>query len=377
MFFDGTWNTVGDNTNVWRLKSLCSARGGDGANQIFYYDVGVNGLRGGTTGKGLSDNVADAYKWLVDLYEPDDEIFVFGFSRGAYTARALTGLVTKCGLLKRGAPLGVNQLYERYRRSHEPTVWELRRKDKNGELKDPTLEERWLLTHSQAVNIKFVGVWDTVGALGVPAFHISGISRSTFGFLHTGLRRPIKNAFHALAIDEHRRAFRPTLWTVRMPLDPSRPIPPPRPISSVEQRWFVGAHANVGGGYSSDALAQLPLQWIMSKAALHGLRFTNALELDDASDAPICDSHKEFMYGVYSKFSSRYYRPIGPPPDEKPDGIHSNVNETIDASVFTRWQNFPEYRPRNLADWAVRRQVNIMTLDKSVRADTPDVSAPD
>ena len=113
----------------------------------------------------------------------------------------------------------------------------------------------------------------TVGALGIPAFSIKGISGSALGFLHTGLRLSIENGYHALAIDEHRRAFAPTLWSVRKPKDPDAVFAAPRSISSVEQRWFVGAHANVGGGCLSDLLAQITLRWIKRKASLHGLAF--------------------------------------------------------------------------------------------------------
>ena len=146
-----------------------------------------------------------------------------------------------------------------------------------------------------------VGVWDTVGALGVPAFSIEGISRSTLGFLHTGLRLSIENGYHALAIDEHRRAFAPTLWSVRKPKDPDAVFAAPRSISSVEQRWFVGAHANVGGGCLSDLLAQIPLRWIMKKASLHGLAFRSDVELDGDMLGADLNSYKDFMSGAYSK----------------------------------------------------------------------------
>src|SRR5262249_41943890 len=204
---------------------------------------------------------------------------------------------------------------------------------------------------------KMVGVWDTVGALGVPFGHIPGVSRSTFGWLHTGLRIPIDNAYHALAIDEHRHAFEPTLWTVRKPRDPNAIVAAPRKLACVERRWFVGAHANVGGGCESDLLAQVPLRWMMKKASAHGLAFKNDVELDgDVLKAGISDSYKEFAGGLYSLVSRRYFRPIGPPPVEKADGTHSNVNETIDVSVFDRWRADPTYRPRNLVDWARQRE---------------------
>lgn len=259
LFLDGTWNTLDDNTNVWRLKALCAERGTDGVRQVAYYSRGVGTtlgekVRGGVLGVGIDRNVARAYEWLVETYEPGDEIFIFGFSRGAYTARSLAGFIALCGLLKPGAPIGTGQLFDRYRRGDERrTIRWLKTGEANGTLTDATLEERWMLSYAMAVPVKMVGVWDTVGSLGVPTTipgldRIPGLSRSGYAFLHTGLRLPIENGYHALAIDEHRAAFAPTLWTKKIRVGvPANEMAPPRPIETVEQRWFVGAHANVGG----------------------------------------------------------------------------------------------------------------------------------
>jgi uncharacterized protein (DUF2235 family) len=374
LFLDGTWNAVDDNTNVWRLKSLCSGTSGDGARQLVYYEVGVNGFFGGAFGKGLDKVITDAYEWLIDHYNPGDEIFIFGFSRGAYAARSLAGLVAKCGLLRPGAALGVKQLYARYKRADEKTIWDLGATPAHA----ASIEEQWLLKYSQAIHINVVAVWDTVGALGVPFGRIRGVSRSTFGWLHTGLRLPIDHGFHALAIDEHRADFQPTLWTVRKPKGPEAVVAPARPLARVEQRWFIGAHANVGGGCESDLLAQIPLRWIMRKASLHGLAFRNDVDLDgDVLKAAIADSYRGFAHGAYARFRSRYYRPIGEAPKERDDGTHSNVNETIDASVFDRWRQDSRYRPPNLAEWAARHKVTLADLRNSVIADGPQAAAPD
>jgi type VI secretion system (T6SS) phospholipase Tle1-like effector len=151
-----------------------------------------------------------------------------------------------------------------------------------------------------------------------------------------------------------------------------------RPLSSVEQRWFVGAHADVGGGYASDLLPQVPLRWIMKKASLHGLAFRNDVDLDgDVLKAPVTDSYREFMYGIYHRFSAPHYRPIAEAPKVVEDGTESSVNETIDASVFARWNKGATYRPPNLADWEARYQVDIANLTTSVLANNPTVSAPD
>jgi hypothetical protein len=192
-------------------------------------------------------------------------------------------------------------------------------------------------------------------------------------FLNTGLRVSNKVAFHALAVDEHRKAFAPTLWTV----DYANGAPPPhhhRTLSQVEQRWFVGAHANVGGGCQSDQLAPTPLKWIMDKAALHGLTFRRELdpEVPD-KPPPISDSYSEFLGGAYKlvTLGRPYYRPIGTDPaPSSSTQMRENINETIDASVFERCWADDAYRPPNLTDWTARRKVDLKAISTSVRADT-------
>lgn len=377
VFLDGTWNVVGDDTNVWRMKSLCAPADAQGIAQLVHYEKGVSGLLGGLTGDGVDKTIIDAYQWLVDHYDPGDDIFLFGFSRGAYTARSLAGFLATCGLLKSGGALGVNQVYKRYRTRGARTIWELLDAQEHGTLADATLEELLMLKHSMAVKIKLVGVWDTVGDYGIPFITYEGVRFwSPLGFMTTGLRVPIEHGFHALAVDEHRRAFTPTLWTVRRPAPAG--APPPRPLTSVEQRWFVGAHANVGGGNENDILPQVPLRWLMKKASLHGLAFRNDVDLDgDETRAPVSNSYAEFLCGIYRLVSSPYYRPIGAPPRQVPGGTEDNVNETIDASVFARWNANSQYRPPNLADWARRYGIDPSTPATSVLASNPAIAAPD
>lgn len=378
LFLDGTWNEVDSNTNVWRMKLLCAPASTDGKPQLTYYEIGVNGVIGGSTGKGLDTNIRKAYEWLVENYNEGDEIFIFGFSRGAYTARSLAGLVANFGVIRPGSPIGVGQLFSRYKRRDEETINKLIELRNAGKLQGLTLEERWILKYSRPTKIKVVGVWDTVGSLGIPAFAIPGVSRPTFGYLQTGLRLQIEHGYHALAIDEHRKAFEPTLWDVRTPKDPNASHAAPRAITDVEQRWFVGAHANVGGGYESDLLAQAPLRWIMKKASLYGLTFRNDVDIDgEILKAPVNDSRKEFLDGAYARVSRTFYRTIGSAPDMRENGAHTTVNETIDQSVFDRWRALPDYRPQNLSDWAKRKSVDPATLRTSVRADDPSVAAPD
>lgn len=367
VFLDGTWNEVTDNTNVWRLKSLCGRTSNDGRRQIQYYDEGVNGFWGGTFGKGLIENIIQAYEWLVENYEDGDELFIFGFSRGAFTARSLAGFVAKYGLLKSGSPLGVGQLYERYKRANDQTIWELVAAQRESKLGLLSVEESWMLKYSMPVNIKMVGVWDTVGSHGIPLLNIPGISRS--GFLHTGLRLPIENGFHALAIDEHRRAFVPTLWTTK-----TSTLAAPRPVANVEQRWFVGTHGNVGGGYHSNVLALRPMQWMVKKAESLGLSFREEIVLDDGMfAAAIPDSYREFLDGWYCRISRRWHREIGVT-DVIADGSPSKViNETIDSSVFERWRRDKAYRPTSLDKWIKAKNIDIEGLSSSVSADDSSI----
>ena len=379
VFLDGTWNTVNDNTNVWRLKSLLALEGKDGVEQLAYYSTGIGtafGQRfaGGTVGYGLNEEIIRAYEWLIDHYNPGDTLFIFGFSRGAYTARSLSGLISKCGLLIAGAPLSVNQLYARYRRAGaEMTIRELLERQQKGKT-DFTLEERWILKHSHPIEIDFLGVWDTVGALGLPFGNLPILGRADLQFLNTGLRLSNKRAFHALAIDEHRKAFAPTLWTV----DFLRGAPPPhhhRTLTEVEQRWFVGGHGNVGGGCQNDPLAQLPLKWMMDKASLGGLAYRWDVGIDIlTSPPPIANSYAEFMYGAYKILTGGrpFYREIGADPvPSSATELREAVNETIDASVFDRWRVDQAYRPLNLVQWASNRGVRPKSLTATVRADDP------
>lgn len=377
IFLDGTWNNVQSNTNVWRMRALCAPRDSDGKPQLVYYSIGVNGFLGGVFGQGIDENIRLAYEWLVENYNTGDEIFIFGFSRGAFTARSLAGLVTMHGILKPGSPIGIGELFERYR-DKKDTIWKLADLRRANPLRDFSRQEEWLLKYSRPTTIKVVGVWDTVGSVGWKKGDIPGVSRSSFDYLQTGLRIHILNAYHALAIDEDREDFSPTLWTKRLPSDSREVIAKSRPISSAEQRWFVGAHANVGGGYPSDLLAQKPLIWMMRKAQTQGLSFRSEVELDgEYLREPIADSYGDFMFGAYRLLSFRVHRGIAQPPGLFEDGTHININETIDSSVFQRWRADRKYRPEALADWARRKRVDPARIETSVFANSPNLVAPE
>jgi uncharacterized protein (DUF2235 family) len=369
LFVDGTWNTVDNNTNVWRMHSLCAPVDKDGIKQVSYYTKGVGTsvgakLSGGVFGYGINEIIIDAYEWLIPIYADGDEIFIFGFSRGAYAARSLAGLIATSGIIQPGSPIGVGELYERYKSGKARTLYQLDDAQKAGTLGESTILERWLLKYSYRAPIHMVGVWDTVGALVGP-----------YSFLETGLRQPLKNAYHALAIDEHRKTFRPTLYTQNFHSDRAPDKQPKlRDISSVEQRWFVGAHANVGGGYNSDLLAQIPLKWLKRKAESHGLEFSSQLDdQDESCNAAINDSFKEMFYGLYYYFTfgTAFYREIGAAPIIDGAKTTRTVNETIDKSVFDRVRQCGDYRPANLVKWSKRHGITLDSIATAVRADDP------
>ncbi len=376
LYLDGTWNQVSDNTNVWRFRALFSPASADGCEQRAYYSAGLGTkfgekISGGLFGAGIDTAITSAYEWLIDNYTPGDEIFIFGFSRGAYTARSLSGFILKCGLLQSGAPLGVNQLFTRYRRADRRTIRELIAAISDEQTADFSFEEKWMLKYAQPVPIRFLGVFDTVGELGVPFPWWHRLFGSAYQFLNTGLRQDNDFAFHALAIDEHRKAFTPTLWS-----NQGATAAKPRPIERTEQRWFIGAHANVGGGYFDDPLPQLPFRWLARKAESLGLSFSDEFAVDPAAKtAPPADSYTSFMWGLYRLYTLNrpYYGPIGVAPKSEGDGV-VNINETIDASVFERWRNDASYRPPGVQDWGKAKSIDPGSIKTTVRADDPTVA---
>jgi uncharacterized protein (DUF2235 family) len=208
---DGTWNFADQpsKTNVAKIALSVRPGSASGQEQRVYYHSGVGTLRrerlrGGAFGTGLSRNVLDAYRFLVESYEPDDELYFFGFSRGAFTVRSLAGLVRNSGILRRDHA------------DRTPDAWALYR----DRIERPSGAAATLFRRSYAreTPIRFVGVWDTVGALGIPvpdpAWLRPAVDRFNrrWAFHDTELSSRVTAAFHALAVDEQRSAFRPTLW---------------------------------------------------------------------------------------------------------------------------------------------------------------------
>lgn len=379
VFLDGTWNDPGDNTNVWRLRSMLSKNDSHGIEQLAYYDTGVgtkwyDHFRGGAAGVGLSQNIRDAYRWLVENYDDGDEIYVFGFSRGAFTARSLAGMISKCGLLLPGSPMPVKQVYDRYWRKSARPIYRLPASVPPES--DLELEVKWIINYSRRVRIKFIGVWDTVGALGINVIPSRHEARGEYDRHFVRLSASYDNAYQAMALDEHRKAYALSRWYLFIP--EAAPDKTHKPPPEVEQRWFIGAHANVGGGYRNDSLAQIPLEWLQRKATTVGLQFRYATKLtgDEYLGKPV-DSYSKFMMGVYkaAKFGRRFYREVGLDKIEVGNGWIVPHYETIDVSVFMKWREDSSYRPKNIKRWAERLGVDPGTLSTTQDA-RPNLPGP-
>lgn len=318
VLFDGTWNRRRDQTNVIRMRQAIRSRGPDDPEQPCRYDEGVgtrwhDRLSGGAFGRGLSENIQEAYAWLSAKHRPGDAIYVFGFSRGAYTARSLVGLIRKCGLLQAPSRDTVAAAYALYRdkRIHP----------------DADQAVTFRARHARETRVRFIGVWDTVGALGIPLSAVP-FSRDYYQWHDTELSKIVDYACHAVATDEHRRDFDVTLWS-RIKLGNVK----------VEQRWFAGAHSDIGGGDGSEPLTRLPLRWLQDMAEEAGLVLDRKVEVGaDDHLAPISDSYGGFMLGLYRLFRKRHHRRFG-----------GGANEIVDASVWRRWRADPAYRPASLA----------------------------
>jgi uncharacterized protein (DUF2235 family) len=414
---DGTWNKRDSGTNVYHLSNLVlegKIKPKPPATQtwiqMIYYEEGVgtavlDHATGGAFGIGLSQNVREAYDWLVERYRDGDEVYIFGFSRGAFTARSLVGMIARCGLLYRGAPFSPEQLWARYKkvgvRRHARATnvrdvkqrwWFGWKQEQLRELKDfnpataKTETEELLCRWSRRIPIKCLAVFETVGSMGVEALAIPWLREKRAAFHNTHLTSLIENGFHALAIDEYRANFRHIPWRRPTKYD-LKENQPEGGWGVIKQRWFIGAHSNVGGGYYNDTLAQLPLRWFINECEGLGLRFKprrhapdirKTTNLEDCMPllagkirknaatrrgSHVCDSFSEFAHGFWRYLirAKRNYREIDPAPEFENGEEVKSLNEELDPSVtellyLHRQGTGPKetYNPPNLYEYLKR-----------------------
>jgi uncharacterized protein (DUF2235 family) len=296
---DGTGNAASSvwRTNVWRMFQALDLQGNT---QAAKYDDGVGtssftplAILGGAFGYGLKRNILDAYKFICRNYDHQNQskIYLFGFSRGAFTVRVLAALILEQGLVVADTESelhdGAVKAYRAYRALGYHSVWRVEMLFRT--LRDfilvPVLDffrgnrpyEK--IVRKEVPAVEFIGVWDTVAAYGLPIDEMTrGISNWVWPLeLPNRVLSPrVKCARHALALDDERTTFHPVLWTEQLPGEAAPPVPETIDDQRLVQVWFVGMHANVGGGYPDDAVAFVPMSWLVDEAVKRGLIFKSA-----------------------------------------------------------------------------------------------------
>jgi len=366
---DGTWNTADEEdqdgrpapTNVTKIALALADRDGQANDQLVFYQAGV-GTRpterffGGAFGYGLSRNVRDAYRFVMKHFEPDDELYFFGFSRGAYTARSTAGLIRNSGILRPENHDLIDDAFALYRDRRKVTQ------------PDSVAARLFRRVNSYECRIRFIGVWDTVGAYGIP---ISGsrlvpaLNRH-WRFHDRVLSSTVDAAFQALAIDEKRRPFKPAIW---------EPSPNRTRGQRLEQVWFSGVHSDVGGGYRQTGLSDIALRWMADKAYECDLRFRTgtifadpaSINLYDGEDVTVAENplmdpaHKSYK-GIYRLLPPRRRR-IGET-DVRSESVTSTAVERA-GGVDGQDGGVAGYRPKFLVRYLGQANPPITKLDPS------------
>jgi len=305
IFADGTWNSPeqGGVTNVLQMARAIQPEA-DGIEQVVFYDWGVGTdrkkLAGGISGAGIDKNIMDCYRFIVHNYNDGDKLFFFGFSRGAYTVRSLAGFIRNSGLLKRAFAGRIPEAYQLYRH----------RSESSSPNNPKAVSFRKNYAVADITPIEFVGVWDTVGALGIPIPFWGTLGEREFLFHDMEPSKIIQHARHAVSIDENRLDFEPALWHEKEGLD-------------LVQLWFAGVHSDVGGGYDEYGLSHCAAEWMLKEAGKFGLvfesHFVNSLR-PDAGDK----QHNE-RKGIYLA-RKEYVRKIEGP-------LHNSVKQRWDSDA--------------------------------------------
>ncbi len=334
---DGTWNTPDEDkggvptpTNVAKLRNALT----QDESQLVYYHSGIgtghgwwDHVVGGGTGAGLDQITMSAYEWLARIYQPNDRIFLFGFSRGAYTARSCNGLLSRYGLLDLSAVdtsqsfVRVGELFESYRS----------RQDFANPKAYPFHNQRPGASQKGTTPVYFIGVWDTVGALGIPNdFAVLGLldRPEDYRFHDTELNDTVAFARHAVALDERRASFAPTFWSKV------------GPHTDAKQLWFPGTHGDVGGGYLETGLSDGALLWMIEEAEARELRFHDGIETQIEPD-PLGPLHVS-LTGIFAFLKSRP-RSVPPLVEEQPD-LHQSTRARLSTQSIVQGAYWPTER---------------------------------
>jgi uncharacterized protein (DUF2235 family) len=327
IFSDGTGQKggVGYNTNVYKLFNMVEDRT---SRQIVYYDPGLGTdwrkITGAITGRGFSRNLLDCYRFIFTNFEADDNLYLFGFSRGAATVRSLSGFIHLFGVLPKSREDLIEQAFDIYR---------IVDKEKRTKQAAAFIDKH----HTMWCKIKFLGVWDTVAALGFPLKWVSFFLDKFFPhkFHSFDLSDSVEYARHALSIDEERKTFRPVLWN---------PLPSTEPADRLKQVWFSGVHTDVGGGYKEEELSNISLAWMIKAATAKGLIiYEKASAYKYFLTAP--RDVNGMMHNEQHGFPGRLFRRL-----QRSWDFSTHGNPCIHESVKKRVKNSsnldsPEYKP--------------------------------
>lgn len=365
---DGTWNEPSSETptNVVRIAQLMEPADSAEVVQVPIYVAGVgtgegvthfsrilDRYLGGAFGWGLYKNVVDAYRHLVFAYQPGDHIHIFGFSRGAFTARSLAGLIRATGIIPRDRlhllPRAVKRYRDKSSKTTHPSTDESHRHrlEMSPDVVTSDEEQAWRREHGhrpgELLKIEFLGVWDSVGALGVPQAvpFVPKFWRKRYEFHDAALSSIVSSARHAVALDERRSTFEPTQWDNLDDLNEEAgkandPDPP------YQELFFVGDHGSVGGGGDITKLSAITLKWIIEGAEKAGLSFEEdrVALLDEEADVVHSPIHNRSnpKDGIMSKITKLLLK------DRKGPKSFADTHPT----VYERWAQI-DYRPGSLA----------------------------
>jgi len=291
----------------------------------------IHKVMGGVFGMGVISRIVRGHTFISRYYQPGDAIYIVGFSRGAYTARALAGMISRVGLLD-ASKYDVNDKEEAYRRSlsawfrskgltFSGSSWFARMANKVvGAIQHTmgrNLQDADLIAN---VPIKAVGVWDTVGSMGIPLY-VSDGRFDLFRFTDTQLSDRVEFGFHAMAIDEMRIDFPVTKWDKR---------------KNIQQVWFSGAHADVGGGYTQaeSRFSDVALQWMMDKLSAVGVTLATPLTCIPDCGCSNQSMHKPWEHSPFDKLMKKARQP--------------SADDVFHSSVVQRWKLDTAYRPQAL-----------------------------
>lgn len=314
---DGTWNRPETGkkkeypTNVLKFARGVASRCEKDHEQVVFYDWGIGSYHdqaaGGSFGRGLEKNVMDAYRFLVHNYNIGDEIYLFGFSRGAYTVRSLTGMMNNCSLLKSQNGHMVEEAFALYKST---------RRKPNGAY---SIDWRAKNAITNEIKITFVGAWDTVGSMGLPKTFF-GLTKDKHLFYDNKMGSNILKARHALSLDEKRNDFEPTIWV-------------PKPGVDLKQVWFAGCHSDIGGSYPPDKdesfLSDIAMMWMMEEAQKCGLAFETYIQVANLNVNSKAHNEHKRMYKLLGK-----YERIIPDPKKIPTSVHRSVKKRYETSSY-------------------------------------------